>query len=90
MLKKVIDGLDAVSIISWIMTIIVLVCIWVLEMNDISVKLAWNDISRICDGDTMTIKLFQLMTGLVILAGTTTIFSTSIRKVESKKEIEES
>lgn len=90
MLKKVIDGLDVVSIISWIMTIIVLVCIWVLEMNDISIKLAWNDISRICDGVTMTIKLFQLMTGLVILAGTTTIFSTAIRKVGSRKEIEES
>lgn len=52
-MKKIMNGFNVVSIMSWIMTLIIMAVIWYLSLNEVSFRWAWNDVSRGCDSESM-------------------------------------
>lgn len=46
MMKNVENRSNAISIISWGITIVLMCTIWFLSLNDMSFRMAWNDTVR--------------------------------------------
>ncbi len=85
-MKKIMEELNVISIISWVITMMMIGAIWYLSANDISFKLMWNDVNRYCDSESIIALLYKLSNNTVILAGSTNVFSTIIRKLTEKSE----
>ena len=82
MLKKIWNGLSIISVVSWMVTLLCLLAIWILGTNSMSIRFAWNDISRICDSESVALKLFHIVTYLILIAGTTNIGSALLRQLD--------
>ena len=80
-MKKIMNGLNVISIMSWIVTLIIMGVIWYLSLNEMSFRWVWNDVSRSCDSESIISMLHKLIIWVVVLAGSTNIFSSLIRKL---------
>lgn len=58
--------MNYVGIISLVVTVGIVAAITVIGLTNMSVRLAWNDISRVCDDDTITKKLLNCVTTGII------------------------
>ena len=83
-MKKIMNGLNVISIMSWIVTLIIMGVIWYLSLNEMSFRWAWNDVSRSCDSESIISMLHKLIIWVVVLAGSTNIFSSLIRNLTCK------
>lgn len=83
-MKKIMNGLNVISIMSWIVTLIIMGVIWYLSLNEMSFRWVWNDVSRSCDSESIISMLHKLIIWVVVLAGSTNIFSSLIRKLTGK------
>lgn len=62
--------MDYVEVISLVITITIMTVIIIMEKNDVSVRLAWNDLSRISDDDAIMTKLLTYVTSMVLAIST--------------------
>ena len=62
--------MDYVEVISLVITITIMIVIIIMEKNDVSVRLAWNDLSRISDDDAIMTKLLTYVTSMVLAIST--------------------
>lgn len=83
-MKKIMNGLNVISIMSWIVTLIIMGVIWYLSLNEMSFRWALNDVSRSFDSESIISMLHKLIIWVVVLAGSTNIFSSLIRKLTDK------
>lgn len=83
-MKKIMNGFNVVSTMSWIMTLIIIAVIWYLSLNEVSFRWAWNDVSRSCDSESIISMLHKLIIWMIILAGSTNIFSSLILNLTCK------
>lgn len=88
MLKKIVNGLDAISIMSWVVTLIVALAIWYVTSNDVSFKWALNDLSRSYDSHGIISMLNKVIVCAIVSAGTTNLFSIMIRKLTDKTTVD--
>lgn len=86
MMKNLYEGLNAISIVSWILAIIMMMGVMYLEMNDITFKWVWNDISRSYTSESMMMTMVKFATAVVITAGSTNLVSSLLRRICEPKE----
>ena len=65
-MKGLCDSFDITNTISFIIAIVIMICITVLGIHNLSIRLAWNDLSRFCDADSMIAKMTKLIDEIVI------------------------
>lgn len=83
-MKKIMNGLNMISITSWVVTLCIMGIIWYLSLNEVSFRWVWNDVSRCCDSDSIISMLHKFVLCTIILAGSTNIVSTLIMKLTDK------
>lgn len=83
-MKKIMNGLNVISTMSWIVTLIIMGVIWYLSLNEVSFRWVWNDVSRSCDSESIISMLHKLIIWVIVLAGSTNIFSSLIRNLTCK------
>lgn len=85
-MKKIMNELNAISIISGILAMVIIGAIWYLSANDITFKVVWNDLNRCCTSESIIAMLYKLLVNAIVLAVSTNVFSTIIRKSIDKPE----
>lgn len=58
--------MNKLYMISWGATIVLLVVVTMMGMNDVFIKIAWNELSRNCNTEPMITKVHTYITGLMI------------------------
>lgn len=91
MMRKIKETVNAISIVSWVLTLTLMGIIWYLTLNDVSFRWAWNDVSRCYDSVSIIGDLHSVIVKLIVVAGSTNLISTVIdsfldRKVEDETE----
>ena len=88
MMKKIENGLNTISIMSWVVTAIIMCVIWYLSLNDVSFRMAWNDVNRFCNSESIIALLHKFIVWSIMLAGSTNLIASLIRKLTDKSEEE--
>ena len=88
MMKKIMNGLNTISIMSWVVTMIIMCAIWYLSLNDVSFRMAWNDVTRFWNSETAITLLHKVIVWTIVAAGSTNLLSSMIRKLTDKGEEE--
>lgn len=91
MMRKIKETVNAISIVSWVLTLTLMGIVWYLTLNDVSFRWAWNDVSRCYDSASIIGALHSMIVKLIVVAGSTNLISTVIdsfldRKVEEETE----
>ena len=91
MMRKIKETVNAISIVSWVLTLTLIGIVWYLTLNDVSFRWAWNDVSRCYDSASIIGGLHSMIVKLIVVAGSTNLISTVIdsfldRKVEEETE----
>lgn len=91
MMRKIKETVNAISVVSWVLTLTLMGIVWYLSLNDVSFRWAWNDASRCYDSTSIIGDLHSVIVKLIVVAGSTNLFSTVIdlfldRKVEEETE----
>ena len=84
-MKKFEKELNAIGIISWGITLMMMAVIWYLSYNEMSFRWAWNDVSRGCDSESIISVLHKLVVWTIVVAGSSNAISTLIRKLSDRK-----
>lgn len=91
MMRKIKETVNAISIVSWVLTLTLMGIVWYLSLNDVSFRWAWNDVSRCYDSTSIIGDLHSVIVKLIVVAGSTNLISTVVdlfldRKVEEETE----
>ena len=78
MMRKIKETVNAISIVSWVLTLTLMGIVWYLTLNDVSFRLAWNDVSRCYDSASIIGDLHSVIVKLIVVAGSTNLISTVI------------
>lgn len=89
MMKNVENRSNTISIISWGITIVLMCTIWCLSLNDMSFRMAWNDTVRTVTSESVITMLHKAITCTIIVAGSTNLVSSIIRKLTDEESVYE-
>lgn len=81
MLKKFSDEFNSVSIMAWFITIVMILAVMVLEANDPTFRMTWNDVTRTYTSESMIAVLHNAIMTAIIFTGLASIISTVTRKI---------
>lgn len=89
MMRKIRETVNAISIVSWVLTLTLMGIVWYLTLNDVSFRWAWNDVSRCYDSASIISVTHSVIVKLIVIAGSSNLVSTLIETFLDRKVKEE-